>query len=131
MCWVIGVLDDSCRKHILPSSTVYCYFEKWRNGGSWKQIHDPSVQSVRVAENRDFNLSARVSIPKVPAAMFHEAIGLDPGKQIKNVNALVDNLGLLMAAWIAAVNVPEHEGNQLLHQVQTPTSAALAPHLGQ
>ena len=76
-------------------------------------------------------LVRRVLIPEVPAAMFHEAISFDIGKQIKNVNASVDNLGLLMAVWIVAVNMPRHEGEPIAPPSQTPTSAALAPHLGQ
>ncbi len=45
-------------KEYPPASTVYYYFRKWRNDGSWKRIHDLLAQWVRVTEDRNPSPSA-------------------------------------------------------------------------
>ena len=47
-------------KEYPPSSTVYYYFSKWRNDGSWKRINDRLVEWVRVAEDRDHNAGINI-----------------------------------------------------------------------
>lgn len=105
-----------------PYSTVYYYFRKWRNDGSWKRIHDHLVQWVRVSQNRDTTPSAAsLDSQTVPSAvMVDEAVGYDGGKKIKGRKrfTLVDTLGLLMALRVVAANTPEREGaKQLLNQL--------------
>jgi transposase len=39
--WRLRPKDDP------PASTVYYYFSKWRNDGSWKRINDRLVEWVR------------------------------------------------------------------------------------
>ena len=46
---IVYVLVAGCAWRLLPNeyppySTVYYYFSKWRNDGSWKRIHDHLVQ---------------------------------------------------------------------------------------
>jgi putative transposase len=46
---IVYVLVTGCAWRLLPNeyppySTVYYYFRKWRDDGSWKQIHDHLVQ---------------------------------------------------------------------------------------
>lgn len=60
---ILYVLVSGCAWRLLPFryppySTVYYYFRKWRNDGSWKRIHDYLMQWVRVSENRDPSPSA-------------------------------------------------------------------------
>lgn len=124
---ILYVLVSGCAWRLLPNeyppySTVYYYFRKWRNDGSWKRIHDHLAQWVRVMEDRAPSPSAAsLDSQTVPTAvMLHEAVGYDGGKHIKGRKrfTLVDTLGLLIAVRVVAGNVPEREGaKQLLHQV--------------
>jgi len=67
---ILYVLMGGCAWRLLPKtyppySTVYYYFRKWRDDGSWKRIHDHLVQWVRVSENRAPSPSAaRRGFPK-------------------------------------------------------------------
>jgi len=96
------VLATSCAWRLLPHdyppySTVYYYFRKWQNDGSWKRIDDHLVQWVRVDQDREPSPSAAsLDSQSVPTAvMIHEAVGYDAGKNIKGRKrfTLVDTLG--------------------------------------
>jgi putative transposase len=124
---ILYVLMSGCAWRLLPKqyppySTVYYYFRKWRNDGSWKRIHDHLVQWVRVSDNRESSPSA-VSLDSqsvASAVMVDEQVGYDAGKKIKGRKrfTLVDTLGLLIAVHVVAANVSEREGaKQLLNQV--------------
>lgn len=124
---ILYVLTSGCAWRQLPNtyppySTVYYYFRKWREDGSWKRIHDHLVQWVRVMEEREPSPSAAsLDSQTVPSAvMVHQAVGYDGAKQIKGRKrfTLVDTLGLLIAVRVVAADVPERQGaKQLLTQV--------------
>lgn len=124
---ILYVLVSGCAWRLLPKeyppySTVYYYFKKWRNDGTWKRIHDDLVQWVRVDAGRDHTPSAAsLDSQSVPTAvMVQQAVGYDAGKKIKGRKrfTLVDTLGLLMAVRVVAASVPEREGaKQLFKQV--------------
>ena len=77
---ILYVLVSSCAWRLMPKeyphySTVYYYFSKWRNDGSWKsnskRINDRLVEWVRVAEYRDPSPSvASVDSQTVPTAVM-------------------------------------------------------------
>lgn len=125
---ILYVLVSGCAWRLLPnqyppSSTVYYYFRKWRNDGSWKRIHDHRVEWVRVSDNREPSASAAsLDSQSVPSAvMVNEAVGYDAAKKIKGRKrfTLVDSLGLLIAVRVVAANVPERAGaKQLLNRVR-------------
>jgi putative transposase len=124
---ILYVLVSGCAWRLLPKtyppySTVYYYFRKWRDDGSWKQIHDHLVEWVRVSDNREPSASAAsLDSQSVPTAvMVNEQVGYDAGKKIKGRKrfTLVDSLGLLIAVRVVAANVAEREGaKHLLKQV--------------
>lgn len=124
---ILYVLVSGCAWRLLPkpyppASTVYYYFSKWRNDGSWKRIHDHLAQWVRVADARHPSPSAAsLDSQSVPTAvMVHEAVGFDAAKKVKGRKrfTLVDTLGLLIAVEVVAANVPERKGaKQLLQRV--------------
>lgn len=124
---ILYVLVSGCAWRLLPKeyppySTVYYYFRKWRDDGTWKRVHDYLVQWVRVIENRDSSPSAAsMDSQTVPTSvMVNQSVGYDAGKKIKGRKrfTLVDTLGLLMMVRVVAASVPEREGaKQLLKQV--------------
>jgi putative transposase len=112
---ILYVLVSGCAWRLLPPSypppsTVYYYFRKWRNDGTWKRVHDHLVPWVRVIEGRDPSPSAgSLDSQTVPTAvMVQQAVGYDAGKQTKGRKrfTLVDTLGLLMALKVVAVRTP-------------------------
>jgi transposase len=134
---ILYVLVSGCAWRLLPNdyppySTVYYYFRKWRNDGTWKRIHDHLVQWVRVDANRDSSpTAASLDSQTVPTAvMVHQAVGYDGGKNIKGRKrfTLVDTLGLLIVVHIVAASVPEREGaKQLLNKLDQERQRV--PHL--
>lgn len=124
---ILYVLVSGCAWRLLPKqyppySTVYYYFRKWRDDGSWKRIHDHLSEWVRLDDNREPSPSAAsLDSQSVPTAvMVDAAVGYDAAKKIKGRKrfTLVDTLGLLIAVRVVAANVPEREGaKQLLKQV--------------
>lgn len=43
-----------------PAKTVYDYFNKWSQDGTWEQINAALVRDIRVAEGRDPEPSAAI-----------------------------------------------------------------------
>ena len=134
---ILYVLGTSCAWRLLPQeyppySTVYYYFAKWRDDGSWKRIHDHLVQWVRVVEARHPSPSAAsLDSQTVPTAvMVHQAVGYDSAKKIKGRKrfTLVDTLGLLIAVQVVAGNTPERAGAKQLFQ-QVNQERQRLPHL--
>ena len=124
---ILYVLVSGCAWRLLPSSypppsTVYYYFRKWRNDGTWKRVHDHLMQWVRVSEGHHPSPSAgSLDSQTVPTAvMVQQSVGYDAGKQTKGRKrfTLVDTLGLLLALTVVAASTPEREGaKQVLQQV--------------
>ena len=115
---ILYVLVSGCAWRLLPKEypahgTVYYYFSKWRNDGSWKRIHDHLVGWVRVAEDKESSPSAGSvdSQTVATAVMVSDTVGYDAGKKLKGRKrfTLVDTLGLLLMVKVVAANVPERE----------------------
>ena len=129
---ILYVLVSGCAWRLLPQqyppySTVYYYFRKWRDDGTWKRVHDHLVEWVRVMEDRYSTPSAgSMDSQTVPtSAMVNQSVGYDAAKKLKGRKrfALVDTLGLLMMVKVVAASVPEREGaKQLLYQVHQERS---------
>jgi transposase len=124
---ILYILVSGCAWRLMPKdyppySTVYYYFRKWRNDGSWKQIHDHLVGWVRVSQERDPSPSvASLDSQTVPTAvMVSNSVGYDAGKKTKGRKrfTMVDTLGLLLMVKVVAADVQERDGaKQLLTQM--------------
>ena len=120
---IMYILVSGCAWRLMPtdyppSSTVYYYFSKWRNDGSWKRINNRLVEWVRVAENRDPSPSvASVDSQTVPTAvMVSDSVGYDAGKKLKGRKrfTMVDTLGLLLMVKVVAADLQERDGAKQL-----------------
>jgi transposase len=124
---ILDVLVSSCAWRLMPKeyppySTVYYYFSKWGNDGSWKRINDRLMEWVRVSEDRDSSPSiASIDSQTVStAAMVSDSVGYDAGKKTKGRKrfTMVDTLGLQLMVKVVAADVQERDGaKQLLTEM--------------
>lgn len=125
---IFYVLVEGVRWRALPGDfpawqTVYTYFRNWRKDGTWVKIHDHLREFIRIEQERHPSPSEAIidSQSVKSAAMVHEAVGYDAGKQIKGRKRFmtVDTLGLVLRVFVTAGSMPEREGGkQLLQKVK-------------
>jgi len=94
----------------------------WRKDGTWVRIHDRLREWVRVDNDRQPSPSEAIidSQSVKSAAMVHQSVGYDAGKQIKGRKRFltVDTLGLVLPVYVMAASVSERSGGkQVLKRV--------------
>ena len=120
-----------------PRSATYCYFARWRDGGTDQVVHDLLRWHAREKKGRKADPGLVVldtqsvhSAASVPA----ETTGKDAGKKVpgRKRGLAVDVLGLVIAVVVLAA--PAHEntaGTALLDQVASSTPAVSTARAGQ
>jgi transposase len=125
---IFYILVEGVRWRALPGDfpawqTVYTYFRNWRKDGTWLQVHDRLREFSRIEQDRQPSPSEAIidSQSVKSAAMGHEAVGYDAGKQLKGRKRFmtVDTLGLVLRVLVTAASVGEREGGkQVLNRVK-------------
>ena len=108
---ILYLLTQGCTWRNLPGDlpawqTVYSYFRTWRKDGTWIVIHDQLRAWVRVVEKRALSPSVAIvdSQSVKSAAMIHQAVGYDVGKQYYWAQKVYDGgyLGVVLRVLVTA-----------------------------
>jgi transposase len=116
---IFYVLQNGCPwanlpKDFPPKSTVYFYFQRFSQDGTWARIHDALYVECRDLEGREAQPSAAIidsqSVKTGPNAC--ETVGYDAGKKIKGRkrHILTDTLGLLLKADVHSAGIQDRDG---------------------
>jgi len=116
---IFYVLQSGCAwanlpKDFPPKSTVYGYFRRFVEDGTWARIHDALYVETRDLEGREPQPSAAIidsqSVKTGPNAKGD--VGYDAGKKVKGRkrHILVDTLGLLLRPEVHSAGTQDRDG---------------------
>jgi putative transposase len=119
-----GCQWDMLPHDLLPKSTVYDYFARWRDDGTWAKLVKALRERTRVAAGREPTPSAAciASQSVKTTEMGGPERGYDGGKKIngRKRHLLVDTLGLLLAVLITSAGLDDGVAAPILLGYVTP-----------
>ena len=119
---IFYLLRAGCAWRMLPHDfplwyTVYHYFRRWREDGTFANINDVLRREVRVEAGRDPEPSAAImdsqSVKTTEKGGVH---GYDAAKKVngRKRHILVDTMGLLITVVVHAASVQDRDGAKLV-----------------
>jgi transposase len=102
-----------------PWQTVYAWFARWRDDGTWQRIHDALRERTRLHAGRRPTPSAAImDSQSIRAAgnVSRTSRGFDAGKKVngRKRHIAVDVLGLLLVVLVTAADVQDRDGGHRL-----------------
>jgi putative transposase len=119
---ILYIVVSGCQWRMLPKDypkwqSVYSYYAKWRDDGTWQRIPDTLRAEVRRRAGRHQHPTAGcLDSQSVKTSSLASERGFDSGKQVKGRKRqlLVDTLGLLLAVVVTTAALSDAAGARLL-----------------